>query len=628
VLLLSWSLVLALGLPTARAGEDEALNAAVKKAVAYLKDAHMPSDSYRGGSHGIGTAALAGLALLESGVPPDDPVVANMAKFVRAEALGHDQTYGISLAIMFLDRLNDPADRPAIQFLGVRLLSGQTQDGGFSYTCLAELTPRDEARLRAAFAKDTARLETVPKEKPPRKDPPKDVPRTDLPDNPNRPPAAQPKAPPPRKEVPVAEEKPILHPEIARWARLTSVKEDMLQAIAGSDGSNLQFAVLALWVARKHGVPCDAALAAAEKYARGAQDADGGWSYSLLSPLTGEGPTPAMTCSGLIALAVSHGVKRTLRTKAADAVPRKEADVTDDPAVKKGLQALGNYITKASGRKPEGLIDASKKDRKRFPADDLNGNLYFLWSLERVAVTYDLETIGHHDWHVWGADALIATQQSDGSWPKGKYLGSNEEISASFALLFLHRANVAKDLTARLRRQVRGPLPPGPNPAPKGTDADYFDSEATRLAQSLIKADDAERAALLARLREAKGSVHTEALARAAAGLTGEAQLAVREALSKRLTRMTTATLREMLHDSDREVRRGAAAASGPKGDKSLVPDLIECIADADDCLVESARSSLGVLTSQNFGPKDGAMAADKRRAAEKWKEWWKGQQR
>lgn len=34
--------------------------------------------------------------------------------------------------------------------------------------------------------------------------------------------------------------------------------------------------------------------------------------------------------------------------------------------------------------------------------------LYYLWSVERVAMLYNLQLIGQKDWYRWGADHLIA----------------------------------------------------------------------------------------------------------------------------------------------------------------------------------------------------------------------------
>ena len=52
-----------------------------------------------------------------------------------------------------------------------------------------------------------------------------------------------------------------------------------LQTDAG-DNSVTQFAVLGLWVARKHQVPVDRSLLMAEAHARATQKDEGGWAYS------------------------------------------------------------------------------------------------------------------------------------------------------------------------------------------------------------------------------------------------------------------------------------------------------------------------------------------------------------
>ena len=59
----------------------------------------------RQSQHGMGTAALAGLALLEAGIPENDPSFQNIAKFIRDKSLAQTSTYEISLTIMFLDQL-------------------------------------------------------------------------------------------------------------------------------------------------------------------------------------------------------------------------------------------------------------------------------------------------------------------------------------------------------------------------------------------------------------------------------------------------------------------------------------------------------------------------------------------
>jgi hypothetical protein len=79
--------------------------------------------------------------------------------------------------------------------------------------------------------------------------------------------------------------------------------------------------------------------------------------------------------------------------------------------------------------------------------------LYFLWSLERMAVIYDLTTIGDREWYPWCAEMLVAVQRADGSW-QAPYPGP---VGTCFALLILKRSNFAKDL----QLTVRNPSTPG-----------------------------------------------------------------------------------------------------------------------------------------------------------------------
>jgi len=80
-----------------------------------------------------------------------------------------------------------------------------------------------------------------------------------------------------------------------------------------------------------------------------------------------------------------------------------------------------------------------------------NSLYYFLFSLERMAVVYDLKTVGETDWYAWGLGHL-AKQDPRGSW-------GGDEVETCFALLFLNRANVARDLTLDLKGLARDPAP-------------------------------------------------------------------------------------------------------------------------------------------------------------------------
>lgn len=653
-LVLAVAIVFAATSCVAAAPEDDPIQKSIKRAVGYLKSIHQPGPGYRGGSYGTGTAPLVGLALLEAGVPESDPALKNIIYYVREHALAQTRTYEVSLAILFLDRLGHPGDRPIIQLLGVRLLAGQELGGGWTYDCGNALSSAEEARLKKVFLNEN-KLANKPL-----------AAKMDMP----------PVEPMPNKDG----EKPELHPEVAKWGKLVNKMagggEKFGIGRGDGDNSNTQFAMLAVWTARKHGVACDGAIASFERRFRLSQSADGSWGYiaSFNPPLSCK---PAMTCAGLVALAVAHGaMDNALKNNPANGAPAKGraiVDVGDDVAIKAAIKYIGSSITTAKGQQPEGVINPARR-AKRFRADELNSNLYFLWSLERVAVLYGLETIGNHDWYVWGSDALIDNQLNNGSWGSRSYHGANNEVNTAFAVLFLSRANIARDLSVALKGKVKDPgvavlrgggeiakilpkqdapkpepkvnvevlkpepkevvvLPkPEPKPnieVPRPVAKNVSDASGdVALARALLNVSDDGRTALISRYRDEKGSAYTDAIALAATKWTGDAQREAREALAKRLTRMKAVTLSAMLKDDDREIRRAAALACGAKDDKACIADLIETLRDNEEIVVQAAHSSLRGLTAQDFGPKNDASAGEKLKAVVAWRNWWKTQMR
>ena len=158
---------------------------------------------------------------------------------------------------------------------------------------------------------------------------------------------------------------------------------------ARDDNSNSQFAMLALWAARRHGVPTDRTLLLAYQRYFTSQDTRGGWGYMLTKPEQ----TPSMTCVGLLGLAMGHGSSPDMAEGKGPKVAGKST--SEDPAIQNGLKALGDYIGKPS------------PDKIKPPME----NLYFLWSVERVAMLYNLKTIGGKDWYGWGAAQLLVLNQ-------------------------------------------------------------------------------------------------------------------------------------------------------------------------------------------------------------------------
>jgi hypothetical protein len=200
----------------------------------------------------------------------------------------------------------------------------------------------------------------------------------------------------------------------------------------GWDNSNTQFVILALWVAQRHQISIDTSMALAVKHFRNTQlpsgqdstrdnlNLDGSWYYNATN---NSGRWPSMTCAGLLALAVAHAVTTDDR--------QKQQKPMDDPAIRRALDMLTREIDRPGEQRP---LD-----------------LYFLWSLERVGVLYDLAKMGDKDWYTWGSKVLVSRQHNDGSWSDGAYYGSTPVLDTCFALLFLKQANLAKDLTTKLQ---------------------------------------------------------------------------------------------------------------------------------------------------------------------------------
>jgi hypothetical protein len=147
--------------------------------------------------------------------------------------------------------------------------------------------------------------------------------------------------------------------------------------------------------------------------------------------------------------------------------------------------------------------------------------------------------------------------------------------------------------------------------------------EIIRLRDELIRADGDAHEEVLARLRDAKGVVHTEAIVQAIPQLPDPMQAKARAALVERLTRMTAKTLRDKFGQDEAEVRRAAALACAAKQAQELIPDLIALLDDPEPAVVRAAHASLKELTHQDFGPPSAATPAERGRALAAWNDWW-----
>jgi hypothetical protein len=321
-----------------------------------------------------GAAALAGLALLEAGLPPDDPAVQKALASVRQGGPQLRLVYAQGASVFFLNRLHDiqpleKSDRDLIRSIALRLIANQQKDGYWTYVNPPISLKAEEdllARLRGSNYKPQG------------------------------------------------------------------------NKLAGGSHSMTQFALLSLWGSARHDVPVRPALLAAAKHFQDTQHTDGTWGYQVTkgSPVRCD----SNTCAGLMSLAMEETLRedKRFRGKAVDDTPA-------NPLIAEQQRKGFAHLTKVIGRSKND--PKSKSAQGKIIRVSAWGDLYFLWCLERVAVIYDMKLIGDKDWYAWGSEVILQSQQANGSW-----VDSHGDVcDTCFAILFLTRANLAKDLTESIR---------------------------------------------------------------------------------------------------------------------------------------------------------------------------------
>jgi hypothetical protein len=564
----------------------------------------------------IGVSCMAGLAMLEGGVPPADPALKIIANKVRDASYGQTQTYGAALCLLFLDRLGEPEDEPLIQILAVRLLAGQRSTGGWSY-----------ATIDASQVGDINWLKGI---KPPKGGPAK------------------------------------LLPEVEQYAQFVASKAGAIVQRPGNgdDNSNTQFAVIAVWLARKHGVPVDGALDLIEKRFLSSQNPrTGGWPYAGDSNTPG---SPSMYCAGLIGLATGIARREERRAKAE---AKKEASKEEPGAPKKEVDdPLFNAPTKTTPEPKKPKYAPDERDRAVAAAFDGLGavlqasvqagggglllqeggthglnDLYFFWSLERACVIYGMDKVRGVNWWEAGAHTLVVSQQADGNW----HSHYESDVATSFAVLFLCKSNLARDLSSKVQKETITEMrnaPGAANAEAKNKDSSVggnipteplaptlpgaVGNESATLAAELVRSYDKDWDKVLKKLKDSRGGSYTLALVNAANRLEGDRLKQARDALAERLTRMTADTLRTFAKSEEPELRRGALLAMAMKDDKSHIPDLINAVDDEDEFVVRAVSAGLRSLTGQDFGPRKNSNEGEKKIAKDEWSKWWNKQEK
>jgi hypothetical protein len=403
------------------------------------------------------------------------------------------------------------------------------------------------------------------------------------------------------------------------------------------DSSNTQFALLGLWAGSRHGLRISVPLVRTANRCYLSHNEDGGWSYC---PEEGDkSSTMAMTCVGLMALALRHASANEdilrPRTAAGTGPSRALSNVAHDPHIVRGFSYLGQTLKAAFAAGSSWTGGSPGRDNA----------YYALWSLERVAVAYDLRTVGGLDWYDGGARYLLAKQHDDGRWQ-----GAWDLADTCFALLFLRRVNLVPEATQLLQGKIALDDKPGlsssisspsspppslekiltpsatPQPVAKEETKPLADAPTDRLLGKLLDASPSEQELLLKQWRDGEDASYTPALAKAILTLKGDAQRKARAALADRCTRLTDPQRDECLRGDNAEIRRAAALSCAVRDDHQHLDRLIELLQDKESPVAEAAHAALCSLTGQDFGPPMPSTAEQRAAATEAWQSWWKKQ--
>ncbi len=358
-----------------------------KSGIAYLKKTQLPDGTWDYPGFHDAMAAMGGLTLLSCGEGPESDAVKKAADHVRAVVLSQKNTYAVSLCILFLAKMDDALgklnppkknkeDQALIRSMAARLIAAQFSDGSWNYA-VPPLSAQQEKDL-FGFLDDLGKSSW-----------------------------SEYHAAHPDKEIPPG----------LKGLSFLNVKEETPQFYklglgmrGDTNNSTTQLALLALVAAQKYKVQAHQPLYLSVKRFRATQNPNGTWSYSAMSERVK--PGPAMTCCGLIAVAIGYSLD----------LPKPYKTINDDPAVKNALAAIA--------------ADMNNDNALQRKWTAYGG--YAFWSIERIGVLYKKDKIGRHDWFRYGLKTFPRFEKKGGGWK----LDSMPATDTCFVLLFLQQVNL------------------------------------------------------------------------------------------------------------------------------------------------------------------------------------------
>jgi len=225
-----------------------------------------------------------------------------------------------------------------------------------------------------------------------------------------------------------------------QWLEKTQIKSGVRSGgwgypDAAGDGSNSQFALLALHEAERVGVSAtNQTWRLALDYWLERQNGDGSWFYN-----PGAAATGSMTCAGIGSVVIAASKLNPPDARVVGGKVQCCADQEHNSAVERGLNWLGAHFT-LSHNPGLGPITSALYD------------YYYIYGVERVGRLTAQRFIGDHDWYREGCDQLVRQQDKLSGFWRGAGPRDGTQILTSFALLFLAKGR-RPVLIAKLERE-------------------------------------------------------------------------------------------------------------------------------------------------------------------------------
>ncbi|WP_437186366.1 hypothetical protein SH668x_003515 [Planctomicrobium sp. SH668] len=362
------------------------------------------------------------------------------------------------------------------------------------------------------------------------------------------------------------------------------------------DTSVTQYATLGLWAASRAGVKIDPQVwVKVLDWHIQCQSTDGGYAYN--PPAKGAartGSTLNMSVNGVgsLHIAILELSPGFLPLREARIKQEKPGEAEKKFGVLDELK-LEDKPDPKSARVPDQAIGAVRRAyalvaSKYVPINMDSGEYktYYLYSLERMAALADVQLIGNRDWYRESSEAVLALQNTDGSW---RMSGDANGRDTAFCILFLSRA------TAKILKRVpkENTFGDGLLAAGRGLPDDLV---ASRFDGRMIHGKKGETSSL-DQLLASLQSTGEIPLDQTQETLVEQIQLGDRNALIGELE-----TLQKLAVHPNPEVRRTAMWAIGRSEDLSLGRFLISGLDDPDLGVIVEARNALCWISRKPHG--------------------------